>query len=97
MQTANRADWRVPYGLDETSGKAVFYTCIALEKHMLILIKQAVRNQSMSFSLRDENGFTPEESVELVRRIREVRNNEAVRHDPFLKKDYKKIYVETVR
>ena len=64
---------------------------------MLILIKQAVRNQSMSFSLRDENGFTPEESVELVRRIREVRNNEAVRHDPFLKKDYKKIYVETVR
>lgn len=47
----------------------------------LALIKQAVRNQSMSFSLRDENGFTREEAAELMRRIHEVRNNEAVRHD----------------
>ena len=47
----------------------------------LALIKQAVRNQSMSFSLRDENGFTPEEADELMRRIREVQNNEAVHHD----------------
>ena len=47
----------------------------------LALIKQAVRNQSMSFSLRDENGFTREEAAELMRRIQEVRNNEAVRHD----------------
>lgn len=44
----------------------------------LALIKQAVRNQSMSFSLRDENGFTPKESAELMRRIHEVQNNEVV-------------------
>jgi DNA-damage-inducible protein J len=42
----------------------------------LALIKQAFRNQSMSFSLRDENGFTPKESAELMRRIHEVQNNE---------------------
>ena len=39
------------------------------------------RNQGMSFSLRDENGFTPDEAAELMRRISEVRNNEAAHHD----------------
>jgi putative toxin-antitoxin system protein len=33
----------------------------------LALIKQAVRNQSMSFFLRNENGFTREEASELMR------------------------------
>jgi len=36
---------------------------------------------------RDENGFTREETAELIRRIGEVRNNEAVRHDFSLQKD----------
>jgi len=47
----------------------------------LALIKQAVRNQSMSFFLRNENGFTREEASELMRWVREARNNEAVQHD----------------
>ena len=47
----------------------------------LALIKQAVRNQSMSFFPRNENGFTREEAAELMRRVREARNNEAVQHD----------------
>ena len=47
----------------------------------LALVKQAVRNQGMSFSLRDENGFTPKESAEFMRRIHEVQNNEVVHHD----------------
>jgi putative toxin-antitoxin system protein len=54
---------------------------LSMSAATLALIKQAVRNQSMSFSLRDENGFTPDEAAELMRRISEVRNNEAAHHD----------------
>lgn len=48
----------------------------------LALIKQAVRDQGMSFSLRDENGFTVEEAAELKRRIKEVEKGNVTSHDP---------------
>ncbi len=73
------------FKMDKTTREQYSSLCnelgLTMSAATLALIKQAVRNQSMSFSLRDENGFTPEEAEELMRRIREVQNNEAVHHD----------------
>ena len=73
------------FKMDKTTREQLSSLCnelgLTMSAAALALIKQAVRNQSMSFSLRDENGFTPEEAAELMRRIREVQNNEAVHHD----------------
>ena len=73
------------FKMDKTTREQYSSLCnelgLTMSAAILALIKQAVRNQSMSFSLRDENGFTPEEADELMRRIREVQNNEAVHHD----------------
>lgn len=73
------------FKMDKTTREQYSSLCnklgLTMSAATLALIKQAVRNQSMSFSLRDENGFTPEEADELMRRIREVQNNEAVHHD----------------
>ena len=73
------------FKMDKTTREQFGSLCnelgLTMSAATLALIKQAVRNQSMRFSLRDENGFTLEEAAELARRIREVQNNEAVRHD----------------
>lgn len=73
------------FKMDKTTREQFGSLCnelgLTMSAATLALIKQAVRNQSMSFSLRDENGFTREEAAELMRRIQEVRNNEVVRHD----------------
>ena len=73
------------FKMDKTTREQYSSLCnelvLTMSAATLALIKQAVRNQSMSFSLRDKNGFTPEEADELMRRIREVQNNEAVHHD----------------
>lgn len=73
------------FKMDKTTREQFGSLCnelgLTMSAATLALIKQAVRNQSMSFSLRDENGFTPEEAAELMRRIREVQNNEAVHHN----------------
>ena len=47
----------------------------------LALVRQAVRSQSMSFSLRDENGFTPAEAAELKQRIEDVKKGSVVEHN----------------
>lgn len=52
---------------------------ISMSAATLALIRQAVRSQSMSFSMRDENGFTPEEAAELKRRIADIENNKVIR------------------
>ena len=54
---------------------------LTMSSATLALVKQAVRNQGMSFSLRDENGFTPDEAAELKRRIQEVRRGDAAHHE----------------
>lgn len=54
---------------------------LTMSSATLALVKQAVRDQSMSFSLRDENGFTPAEAAELQRRIKDVRKGKVVQHD----------------
>ncbi len=46
----------------------------------LALIRQAVRSQSMTFTMRDENGFTPVEAAELKRRIADVSAGNAMPH-----------------
>ena len=44
-------------------------------------IKQSIRQRGMSFSLRDSNGFLPEEAEELKRRIAEVKAGRIETHD----------------
>lgn len=53
---------------------------LTMSSATLALVKQAVRDQSMSFSLRDENGFTSAEAAELKRRIKEVNKGNVVQH-----------------
>lgn len=45
---------------------------LSMSAATLALIRQAVRSQSMTFSMRDANGFTPAEAAELKRRIDDV-------------------------
>jgi DNA-damage-inducible protein J len=47
----------------------------------LALVRQAVRSQGMTFSLRDENGFTPAEAAELKHRIEDVKKGSVVEHN----------------
>lgn len=54
---------------------------LTMSSATLALVRQAVRDQSMSFSLRDENGFTPEEAAELKRRIKDIKRDTMVQHD----------------
>jgi len=54
---------------------------LTMSSATLALVRQAIRNQGMSFSLRDENGFTPAEATELKRRISDLGKGNAVHHD----------------
>ena len=45
------------------------------------LIKQSIRQQGLNFSLRDSNGFLPEEADELKRRIAGVNTGRMETHD----------------
>lgn len=53
---------------------------LSMSSAALALIRQAVRSQSMTFTLRDANGFTPEEAAELKRRIADVSQGHSSRH-----------------
>lgn len=52
---------------------------LTMSSAVLALVRQAIRNQGMNLSLRDENGFTQAEAAELKRRIREVKNADVIR------------------
>ena len=54
---------------------------LSMSSATLALVRQAVRTQSMSFSMRDENGFTPAQAAELQKRINEIEQGNVVRHD----------------
>ena len=45
---------------------------LSMSAATLALVRQAVRSQSMTFTMRDANGFTPAEAAELRRRIDDV-------------------------
>ena len=51
---------------------------LSMSAATLALIRQAVRTQSMSFSMKDENGFTPAEAAELKRRISEIEKGNVI-------------------
>ena len=54
---------------------------LSMSSATLALVRQAVRSQSMTFSMRDANGFTPAEAAELKRRIDDVTAGHATTHD----------------
>lgn len=54
---------------------------LSMSAATLALVRQAVRSQSMTFTMRDANGFTPQEAAELKRRILDVENGNTVMHD----------------
>lgn len=53
---------------------------LSMSAATLALVRQAVRSQSMTFSMRDENGFLPSEAAELKRRIDDVSAGNAAAH-----------------
>lgn len=53
---------------------------LSMSAATLALVRQAVRSQTMTFSMRDANGFTPEEAAELKRRIDDVTKGNVTRH-----------------
>lgn len=53
---------------------------ISMSAATLALVRQAVRSQSMTFTMRDENGFTLAEAVELKRRIADVEAGNVLEH-----------------
>lgn len=54
---------------------------LSMSAATLALVRQAVRSQSMTFTMRDANGFTPAEAAELKRRIADVERGNAVSHN----------------
>ena len=54
---------------------------ISMAAALNAFIRQTIRQQEMSFSLRDENGFTPEEAAELKRRLDGVKAGIYEKHD----------------
>lgn len=73
------------FKMDKTTRQQYSKLCdelgLTMSAATLALVKQAVRTQSMSFSLRDENGFLPEEAAELRRRAMDVNRDNVIRHD----------------
>lgn len=54
---------------------------LSMSAATLALVRQAVRSQTMYFSMRDENGFTPAEARELKRRIADIEKGNVIQHD----------------
>ena len=54
---------------------------ITMASALNALIKQSIRQQGLSFSLRDSNGFLPEGADELKRRIAGVNAGRIEAHD----------------
>lgn len=54
---------------------------LTMSSATLALIKQAVRSQTMTFSTKDENGFTEKEAKQLEKRIRELESGKVVKNN----------------
>ncbi len=71
------------FKIDKTTREKYSALCdefgLSMSAATLALIRQAIRSQSMSFDMRDENGFTAEEVAELKRRISEVEKGNVVK------------------
>ena len=53
---------------------------LSMSAATLALVRQAVRSQSMTFTMVDANGFTPAEAAELRRRIDDVKKGNVTAH-----------------
>ena len=53
---------------------------ISMSAALTAFVKQTIRQQGVSFSLRDENGFSPADAAELSRRAAEIRSGKAMLH-----------------
>ena len=73
------------FKIDKKTREGYSALCEALGLSMsaatLALIRQAVRSQSISFSLKDSNGFTLAEVAELKRRIEDIEKGKVFQHD----------------
>ena len=56
----------------ESFGKLCDGLGLSVSSGIIAMMKQAVRQQSVTFSMVDENGFTPYEASELKRRADDV-------------------------
>ena len=53
---------------------------ISMSSALNAMMKQAVRDQQMSFTLYDENGFTRHEAAEFSKRKNELEKGKGVKH-----------------
>ena len=53
---------------------------LSVSSCVIALMRQAVRQQGVAFSMLDENGFTPYEAAELIRRAADVQKGHVERH-----------------
>lgn len=53
---------------------------ISMSAALTAFVKQTIRQQGVSFSLLDENGFRPADAAELARRAAEIRSGKAKLH-----------------
>ena len=54
---------------------------LSVSSCVIAMMRQAVRQQGLSFTLLDENGFTPQEAAELKRRADDVKKGHAEIHE----------------
>lgn len=54
---------------------------ISVSSCVIAMMRQAVRQQGITLSMLDENGFTPYEAAELKRRADDVKKGHAEKHD----------------
>ena len=73
------------FKMDEKTREGFSALCKAFGLSMsaatLALVRQAVRSQSMTFTMVDANGFTPAEAAELRRRIADVAKGDVTAHN----------------
>ena len=56
---------------------------LSVSSCIIALMRQAVRQQGITLSMLDENGFTPYEAAELKRRAEDVKRGHVERHELF--------------
>lgn len=80
--TANKMNFT--FKLDRNLRDQFNHVCeelgISMSAALTAFVKQTIRQQGVSFSLLDENGFSPADAAELSRRVAELRSGKAKLH-----------------
>jgi len=83
--TATETKTNFTFTIDKSTKKQFDELCdkigISMSAALNAFVKQAIRQQSMSFSALDENGFTAEEASLLRKRIQEMRDGKLINHE----------------